>query len=98
MTTLQIFGPSDSAFRRLAENAELAARILGIEYRVQRIPDPMAAQRLGVKRAPVLLVDGEAKVSGWVPLPEEIMALLSSPSVPCATCRACVRKQMRDVG
>lgn len=76
MTTIQILGSDDSAFRRLAENAELAARILGIRYRLQRVPDPAALKRFGVKDGPVLAIDGEVKVAGRVPLPEGIMPML----------------------
>lgn len=77
--TLQILGTGCPMCRKLAENAETAARRLGIPYRVEKVTDLEKIIAYGVMMTPALAVDGTIKVSGKVPPPEEIERMLLRP-------------------
>ena len=76
MKKLQILGTGCPKCRKLAENAETAAKALGIEYELEKIADINEIMKFGVMMTPALAVDGEVKVVGKVPDPEAIKALL----------------------
>jgi len=78
MKTLQILGTGCPKCKKLAENTEAAARHLGIPYRMEKVTDITKIMAFGVMMTPALAVDGEVKVSGKVPPPEEIERLLLS--------------------
>jgi len=67
MKLLQILGPGCPKCKKLAENAEAAARELGIEYRLEKVTDVGRILDFGVMVTPALVVDGEVKVAGKVP-------------------------------
>jgi len=76
MKKLQILGTGCPKCKKLAENVEAAAEALGIEYalvKVTRINDIM---KFGVMMTPALAVDGEVKVAGKVPEPDQIKVML----------------------
>jgi small redox-active disulfide protein 2 len=77
MKTLQILGTGCPECKALAENTEAAAKILGLEYRMERVTDIQAIMGFGVMTTPALSVDGVVKVSGKVPSMEEIRKILS---------------------
>jgi len=76
MKTLQVLGPGCKNCARLAENAEAAAKALGIEYTLEKVSDIEAIVKAGIMKTPGLLVDGKVILSGRVPSVEEIKALL----------------------
>jgi len=76
MKTLQVLGPGCRNCTRLAENAEAAAKALGIEYTLEKVSDIEAIVKAGIMKTPGLLVDGKVIMSGRVPSVEEIKALL----------------------
>lgn len=76
MKTIRILGTGCPKCRKLAENAEKAARDLGIEYEIEKVTDINEIARSGVMMTPGLAVDGELKSSGKVLSPEEIQTLL----------------------
>lgn len=76
MKTLQVLGPGCRNCKRLAENAEAAAKELGIEYSLEKVTDIQAIAEAGIMRTPGLLVDGKVMISGRVPSVEEIKAVL----------------------
>ena len=76
MKILQVLGPGCNNCKRLAENAEAAAKELGIEYTLEKVTDIQAIAAAGILRTPGLLVDGNVKMTGRVPSVEEIKALL----------------------
>lgn len=78
MKKLQILGTGCPKCRRLAENAESAARHLGIPYQLEKVTDIQEIMALGVMMTPALAVDGVVKVSGKVPSAEELEAILAS--------------------
>lgn len=78
MKTLQILGTGCPKCRKLAENAEAAAKHLGVPYRVEKITEVSRIMAFGVMMTPALAVDGEVKVAGKVPSPDEIERILVS--------------------
>ncbi len=77
MKKIQIFGTGCPKCIKLAENAESAARQLGIEYEIEKITDINEIINFGVMATPTLVVDGQIKVVGKVPSPEQIKQLLT---------------------
>ena len=55
-------------------------RELGIEATVEKISDMTAIIAFGVLMTPALAVDGEVKVVGTAPSPEDIKKLLGASS------------------
>ena len=76
MKKIQILGTGCPKCRQLAENAEAAAKTLGIEYELEKVTDINDITKFGVMLTPGLAVDGEVKLSGKVASPEDIMAML----------------------
>jgi len=63
MKKIQILGMGCAKCNRLTENAEAAARELGIDYEVEKV-------------TPALAIDGEVKAAGKLLTPDEIKELL----------------------
>ena len=76
MMKIQILGTGCPKCKKLAENAESAVKTLGIEYEMEKVTDISDIMKFGVMITPALAVDGEVKVVGKVPTPEEIAELL----------------------
>ena len=76
MKILQVLGPGCRNCARLAENAEAAAKELGMEYTLEKVSDIEAIVKAGIMKTPGLMVDGKVILSGRVPSVEEIKALL----------------------
>ena len=77
MKSIQVLGTGCPKCRKLAENAEAAARDLGIDYELVKVTDINEIMKFGVMMTPALAVDGEVKVVGKVPEPEAIKPLLA---------------------
>jgi len=77
MTKIQILGTGCPKCKKLAENAEAAAKQLGIEYEVQKVTDINEIMKFGVMMTPALAVDGQVKVVGKVVPPDEIKTMLA---------------------
>ena len=76
MKKLQIFGPGCNRCHTVAENTETAAKELGIQYEIEKVTDIEAISAAGVLLTPALAVDGELKVVGKIPSPQEIKTML----------------------
>ena len=76
MKKLQILGTGCPKCKKLAENAEVAAKALGIEYSVEKVTNINEIMKFGVMMTPALAVDGVVKVVGKVPDSETIKAML----------------------
>ena len=76
MKKLQILGTGCPKCKKLAENAEAAAKALGIEYTIEKVADINEIMKFGVMMTPALAVDGQVKVVGKVPDAEAIKAML----------------------
>jgi small redox-active disulfide protein 2 len=77
MKKIQILGTGCPKCTKLAENAEAAARELGLECEVEKVTDIEAIMAFNVMMTPALAVDGEVKIVGKVPSVEEIKELLA---------------------
>jgi len=76
MKKLQILGTGCPKCKKLAENAEAAAKALGIEYELEKVTDINEIMKMGVMMTPALAVDGEIKVVGKVPDADAIKPML----------------------
>ena len=77
MKKIQILGPGCPKCKKLAENAETAAKDLGIEYTLEKVTDINDIMKFGVMVTPALAVDGQVKVVGKVSSPDEIKKMLA---------------------
>lgn len=76
MKKIQILGTGCPKCKKLAENAEAAAKELGIGFEIEKVTDINEIMKFGVMITPALVVDGEVKVVGKVVSPDEIKKML----------------------
>ena len=74
---IEILGPGCSKCESLADSTTAVVAKLGLDAEVTKVTDIMEITARGVTLTPALVVDGEVKVSGRVPSPDEIAGLLS---------------------
>ena len=67
MKILQVLGTGCHKCKKLAENVEAAAKVLGIEYKIEKVTDINEIMKFGVMMTPALAVDGQVKIIGKVP-------------------------------
>jgi len=77
MKKIQILGTGCPKCRALTQNAETAAKEMGIEYQIEKVTDINEIMKFGVMMTPALAVDGQVKVVGKVLSPEQIKQLLT---------------------
>ncbi len=77
MKKLQILGTGCPKCKKLAEVVEDVAKSMNIEYELVKITDINEIMSFGVMMTPALAVDGEVKVSGRIPKPEEIKKMIA---------------------
>ena len=77
MKKIQILGTGCPKCKKLAENAEAAAKDLGIEYELVKVTDINEIVKFGVMMTPGLAVDGEVKSTGKVLSTDDIKKALS---------------------
>lgn len=73
---IQILGSGCAKCGLLKENAEKAARELGLEFEIEKITDFREIARMGALVTPALAIDGKLKLVGKVASPEELKAIL----------------------
>lgn len=77
MKKLQILGTGCPKCKKLAEVTEQAAKELGIEYEIEKVSEIGEIMKFGVMMTPALAVDGEVKVAGKVPSPDEVKSMIA---------------------
>lgn len=77
MKKIQVLGTGCPKCHKLAENADAAAKALGIEYALEKVTSINEIMKFGVMLTPALAVDGVVKVVGKVPDVEQIKAMLA---------------------
>jgi len=77
MKKIQILGSGCMKCSKLAQVAETTAKEMGLEFEMEKVTDIQKIISFGVMATPALVVDGMVKVSGRVPAPEEMKALLA---------------------
>ena len=73
---IQILGTGCTKCKQLTENAEAAARELGIDFELEKVTDILKIIEYGVMATPALAVDGRVKLAGKVASAAEIRELL----------------------
>ena len=76
MKKIQILGPGCPKCKKLTENAESAAKELGIAYEIEKVTDINEIMKFGVMMTPALAIDGQVKSVGKVISPDEIKKML----------------------
>ena len=74
---LQILGPGCPKCAKLMEEAEKAAKALGIDYEIEKIKDIREMVKFGVMATPSLAVNGKVKSVGRVLDMEQIKKILA---------------------
>ena len=74
---LQILGTGCPKCKKLAENAQAAAKDSGVECEIEKVTDINEIMKFGVMLTPALAIDGQVKVVGKVPSPDEIRKMLA---------------------
>jgi len=77
MKKIQILGTGCPKCNALTQNAETAAKEMGIEYQIEKITEINEIMKFGVMMTPALVIDGQVKIVGKVISPEQIKAMLS---------------------
>jgi len=77
MKRIQILGTGCPKCKKLAENAEAAAKGAGVECEIVKVTRLEDIMKFGVMMTPALAVDGQVKFTGKVPSPEEIRKYIS---------------------
>ena len=69
---IQILGTGCPNCKKTTANAEKAVKALGIDAEVVKVQDIEDIMKFGIMMTPALAIDGEVKVSGKVPSPDQI--------------------------
>jgi small redox-active disulfide protein 2 len=77
MKKVQILGTGCPKCRKLFEAAQQTVKELGIEAEVTKVEDINEILKFNVMMTPALAVDGEVKVVGRIPKPEEIRKMIA---------------------
>lgn len=77
MKKIQILGTGCPKCKKLAENAEEAAKQLNLEFEVEKVTDINEMMKFGVMMTPALVIDGQVKTVGKVLTPDEIRKMLA---------------------
>ena len=82
MKKIQILGTGCPKCRKLTENAEAAAKKLGVEYEIEKVTEIDRIIGFGVMMTPALVVDGKVVASGNIPSADDIAKMLTSDAAP----------------
>jgi small redox-active disulfide protein 2 len=77
MKKIQILGTGCPKCNALAQNAEAAAKQMGIEYKIEKVTQINDMMAFGVMVTPALVIDGQVKVAGKIVSSEDIKGMLS---------------------
>jgi small redox-active disulfide protein 2 len=76
MKKIQILGTGCPKCKKLAENADAAAKELGIECQIEKVTKINDIMAFGVMVTPALAIDGKVIVAGKVPSAEQLKEIL----------------------
>ena len=77
MIRIKILGTGCPKCKKLFENADAAAKGLGVEYEIEKVTDINKIIGYGVMMTPALVIDDKVYASGSVPSSDEIENMLS---------------------
>jgi small redox-active disulfide protein 2 len=73
---IQILGTGCPKCKKLAENAQEAMQGFEGEFEIEKVTEINEIMKFGVMMTPALAIDGQVKVTGKVPSPDEIKKML----------------------
>jgi small redox-active disulfide protein 2 len=73
---IQVLGTGCPKCKQLAENADTAAKEMGVDYELEKVTDINDIMGFGIMMTPGLAIDGDVKSSGKVATVDEIKAWL----------------------
>jgi small redox-active disulfide protein 2 len=73
---IKVLGPGCPKCEKLMAQTEQAVSDLGLDCRVEKVTDIQEITSYGVMMTPALVVDGEVKVMGKVPLMDDLKKLI----------------------
>lgn len=73
---IQVLGTGCAKCTKLAEQANEAAKKVGVDYTLEKVTDISKIVAMGVMTTPALVVDGKLKCSGNVPSVEQLGKML----------------------
>jgi small redox-active disulfide protein 2 len=76
MKKIQILGTGCPKCKKLFEASQQAVKELGIEAEVTKVEDINEIMKFNIMMTPALAIDGEVKVVGRIPKPEEIKKMI----------------------
>jgi small redox-active disulfide protein 2 len=76
MKRMQVLGTGCAKCKKLKENAEAAAKDLGVEASVEKVEDINEITSYGVMMTPALVIDGQVKAVGKVLTVDDIKKML----------------------
>ncbi len=74
---IEVLGMGCPKCKKMYENVQIAAKELNIQPEIAKVEDIQEIVKHSVMMTPALVIDGEVKVTGRVPAPDEIKTLLS---------------------
>ncbi len=74
---IEILGPGCPKCASLAESVQAVVAKMGLDAEITKVTDITEITSRGVMMTPAIVVDGEVKMSGRVPSPEQIQEMLS---------------------
>jgi small redox-active disulfide protein 2 len=77
MKKIEVLGAGCPNCKKLYEMTKETAESLGLEYEIEKVQDMNRILDYNILATPALVVNGEVKVAGRVPNPEEIRKHLS---------------------
>jgi small redox-active disulfide protein 2 len=77
MKKIQILGTGCPKCKKMFEAAQMAVKDAAIDAELSKVEDINEILKFGVMMTPALVIDGEVKVVGRVPRPEEIKTMLA---------------------
>ena len=76
---IQILGTGCPKCEKLTEMVEEAIRAEGLDARLEKVTDIEEILTYGILMTPGLVIDGELKMTGKLPTPEQLRELLAQP-------------------
>jgi small redox-active disulfide protein 2 len=76
MKKIQILGSGCTKCKAMTQNAETAAKELGLEYTLDKVTDIKEIMKFGVMMTPALVIDGQVKTAGKLLNTQEIKEML----------------------
>ena len=76
MKKIQILGSGCPKCKVLAQNAETAAKELGLQYTLEKVTDIKEIMKFGVMSTPAMVIDGQVKTAGKLLNIQEIKEIL----------------------